>query len=58
MAAIRLVVNQVEQSYLNKTVSYEGTIPALGGVASLIMVLRKGVEARRAEREAKLRGLT
>ena len=46
MAAIRLVVNQIEQRYLNKTVSYEGTIPDLGGVASLITVLRKGVEAR------------
>ena len=57
MAAIRLVVNQVEQRYLNKTVSYEDTIPDLGGVASLITVLQKGVEARRAEREAKLRGL-
>jgi hypothetical protein len=57
MAAIRLVINQVEQCYLNKTVSYEDTIPDLGGVASLITVLRKGVEARRAEREAKLRGL-
>lgn len=57
MAAIRLVVNQVELRYLNKTVSYEDTIPDLGGVASLITVLRKGVEARRAEREAKLRGL-
>jgi hypothetical protein len=56
MAAIRLVLNQLEQHYLNKTVSYEHTIPDLGGVASLIRVLRKGVEARRAEREAKLRG--
>jgi AbiU2 len=54
LAAIRLVINRLEQTYLNKTVSYEHTIPDLGGVASLILVLRKGVETRRAEREAKL----
>lgn len=54
--AIRQVMNRLEQTYLNKTVSYEHTIPDLGGVASLIAVLRKGVGARRAEREAKIRG--
>ena len=54
LAAIRMVLNRLEQTYLNNTVSYEGTIPDLGGVASLIAVLRKGVDARRAEREAKL----
>jgi hypothetical protein len=43
LTAIRLVMNQLEQPYLNKTVSYEHTIPDLGGVASLIAVLRKGV---------------
>ncbi len=55
LVAIRMVINRLEQPYLNKTVSYEHTIPDLGGVASLIAVLRKGVDARRAEREAKLR---
>jgi hypothetical protein len=55
LTAIRTVLNRLEQHYLNKTVSYEDTIPALGGVQSLIAVVRKGVEARRSEREAKLR---
>jgi hypothetical protein len=55
LAAIRAVLNRLEQHYLNKTVSYEDTIPALGGVQSFITVVRKGVEARRSEREAKLR---
>lgn len=55
LAAIRMLMNRFEQPYLNKTVSYEEPIPALGGVKSFIAVLRKGVEARRAEREAKLR---
>ena len=55
LAAIRTVLNRLEQHYLNKTVSYEDTIPALGGVQSFIAVVRKGVEARRSEREAKLR---
>ena len=55
LAAIRIVINRLEQPYLNKMVWYEHAIPALGGVASLIAVLRKGVDARRAEREAKLR---
>ena len=55
--AIRKVMNRLEQTYLNKTVSYQHTIPDLGGVASLIAVLRKGVDARRAEREAKIRGV-
>jgi hypothetical protein len=57
MVPIRLVVNQLEQRYLNKTVSYEDTIPDHGGVASLITVPRKGVAVRCAEREANLRGL-
>jgi hypothetical protein len=55
LAAIRTVLNRLEQHYLNKTVSYEDTIPVLGGVQSFIAVVRKGVEARRSEREAKLR---
>lgn len=55
LAAIRAILNRLEQHYLNKTVSYEDTIPALGGVQSFITVVRKGVEARRSEREAKLR---
>lgn len=45
LAAIRSVLNKLEQHYLNKTVSYEATIPALGGVQSFIAVVRKGVEA-------------
>jgi len=57
LTVIRQIMNRLEQTYLNKTVSYEHTIPALGGVASLITVLRKGVEARRAERDAKIRGV-
>jgi hypothetical protein len=48
-------VYRLEQHYLNKTVSYQDTIPALGGVKSFIAVVRKGVEARRSEREARLR---
>lgn len=55
LAAVRMLMNQLEQHYLNKTVSYEQPIPALGGVASFITVLRKGVETRRAERKARLR---
>jgi hypothetical protein len=55
LAAIRTVMNRLEWSYLNTTVSYEDVIADLGGVASLIQVLRRGVDARRAEREAKLR---
>jgi hypothetical protein len=55
LTAIRTVLNRLEQHYLNKTVSYEGTIPALGGVQSLIAIVRKGVETRRSERDAKLR---
>jgi len=54
LAAIRTVLNRLEQHYLNKTVSYEDTIPASGGVESFIAVIRKGVEARRHERAAKL----
>ncbi len=54
--AIRKVMNQLEQTYLSKTVSYQHTIPDLGGVASLIAVIRKGVDTRRADREAKIRG--
>lgn len=54
--AIRKIMNQLEQTYLNKTVSYQHTIPDLGGVASLIAVIRKGVDTRRAEREANIRG--
>lgn len=42
--AIRKVMNRVEQTYLNKTVSYQQTIPDSGGVASLIAVIRKGVK--------------
>lgn len=48
-------MNQFEQHYLGKTISYEQPIPALGGVASFITVLKRGVEARRAERKARLR---
>ena len=48
--AIRKVMNRLEQTYLNRTVSYQHTIPDLGGVASLIAVIRKGVDTRRAER--------
>lgn len=55
LAAIRVLMNRFEEPYLNKTVSYEQPIPALDGVKAFIAVLRKGVEARRAEREAKLR---
>lgn len=55
LTAIRTVLNRLEQHYLNKTVSYEDTIPALGGVQSLIAILRKGVETRRSERDAKFR---
>jgi AbiU2 len=55
LTAIRTVLNRLEQHYLNKTVSYEDTIPALGGVQSLIAIVRKGVETRRSERDAKLR---
>jgi hypothetical protein len=55
LAAIRILMNRLEQPYLNETVSYEQPIPALGGVESFIAVLRKGVDARHAEREAKLR---
>jgi HEPN superfamily AbiU2-like protein len=54
LCAIRTVLNRLEQHYLNKTVSYEDTIPALGGVESFIAVIRKGVETRRNERAAKL----
>jgi hypothetical protein len=50
--AIRKVMNRLEQTYLNKTVSYQDTIPDLGGVASLIAVIRKGVDTRRVERES------
>ena len=55
LAAIRILMNRFEEPYLNKTVSYEQPIPALGGVKSFIAVLRIGVDARRAERQAKLR---
>jgi hypothetical protein len=55
LTEIRTVLNRVEQHYLNKTVSYEDTIPALGGVQSFIAVVRKGVETRRSDRYAKLR---
>ena len=55
LTAIRTVLNRLEQHYLDKTVSYEDTIPALGGVQSLIAIVRKGVETRRSERDAKLR---
>jgi hypothetical protein len=51
LATVRMLMNQLEQHYLNKTVSYEQPIPALGGVGSFITILRKGVEARRAERK-------
>ena len=54
LAAVRMLMNQLEQHYLNKTVSYEQPIPALGGVASFITVLRKGVETSRAERKARI----
>lgn len=50
--AIRKVMNRLEKTYLNKTVSYQDTIPDLGGVASLIAVIRKGVDTRRVERES------
>ena len=55
LAAIRAVLNRLEQHYLSKTVSYEDTIPAFGGVQSFIAVVRKGVEARRSGGDAKLR---
>lgn len=54
--AIRKVMNQLEQTYLNKTVSYQHFIPDVGGVASLIAIIRKGVDTLREEREAKTHG--
>lgn len=45
--AIRKIMNQLEQTYLNKTVSYQHTIPDLGGVGSLIAVIRKGIDTHR-----------
>ena len=55
LAAISEAMNAIERHYLHSAVSYKDTIEALGGVDSLIGLLRKGVNAERAERE-KLQG--
>lgn len=45
LAAIRRTMNCIEQHYLDGPVSYENSIEALGGVASLLGRLRRGLDA-------------
>lgn len=54
LAAIRRTMNCIEQHYLDSPVSYEHSIEALGGVESLLMCLREGVDAKHIEREKML----
>ena len=45
--AIRQTLSPVEKSYLNTTIAYKHSIEALGGVASLVSIMKLGVEARK-----------
>lgn len=50
LAAIRQVMNCIEKHYQKSHVTYESSIEALGGVESLLRVLRKGLDSERIER--------
>lgn len=54
LTAICRPINLLEKVYLDTPVSYEDPIPVLGGIDMLLATLRKGVNARRIEREIKL----
>jgi len=58
LAAIRRIMNCIEQEYLKCPMSYALAIEPLGGVASLLLRLRKGIDAERVECEKLLRGNT
>jgi len=51
MTAIRSIMNCIEERYLDGPVSYEHSIEALGGVDSLLALLRKSLDAQRIERK-------
>lgn len=54
LAAIRNAMNDVEQHHTKSTVAYAHSIAALTGVDSLLLYLRKGLEAQRHEGQALL----
>jgi len=47
LAALRKIMNQIERHYLNKSVLYEHSIEALGGVESLVKRLASGLAAEK-----------
>jgi len=56
LAAIRDAMNCIENHYENSPVRYEDVIEPLGGAASLLSCLRKGVDVPRRERDSLLAG--
>jgi hypothetical protein len=55
LAALRNPMNHIERHYLGSYVSYEYPIEAPGGVDSLLLRVKRGLEAEKAQRESSLR---
>lgn len=51
LAALRTLMNTIEQHYTGSEVAYEDSIADLSGVDSLLLYLRKGLDAQRQERQ-------